>query len=473
MDIQDYLRILRTRWPIVITTTVLAVLVVLASAMVTTNMYQSSTRVFVYPQSRVASYAQLLNGGVAVERTLERLNLPMSKTELSSKITSRIVGGTMLVRVTVEDTDPDRAQAIANTVSEEGIALARELEKPDITTSPQQDTDSEASAPLGVSGPQPTLGFDASGTLIEPTPRVTLETPATAPTKIPTDTIANIPLAAVVGLLLGLALAVLRDRMDKTIKDSSAIEGLAGTDVVGAIPSDSELDGIVAFTQANSNSESAQEYRRLSANLQYRKSESHPRVTLFTTPRSNEGRDSTAANTALALAEAGHNVCLVEADLRSPTLARIFAVSNDVGLSDVLAGKIPLTAVQKTTEFERLTLVPAGPVASNPSHLLGSPATRTALDTLRAHFDYVVISAAPQLPVADATVLSALADGVLIVVSYGVTRRDDLARASAYLRTIGATILGVVVAAASEKVDAIAAENRDNHNVPADLASRS
>ncbi|RYE41941.1 MAG: polysaccharide biosynthesis tyrosine autokinase [Hyphomicrobiales bacterium] len=453
VDVQDYVRILRTRWHVIVASAAVAILVVLGASMMHTPTYETSTRLFVYPQSRVASYAQMLNGGVLVERTLDRLDLAMSKPELAAKIASSVIPGTMLVRVTVTDDDPDRAQEIANTLSEEFIALAQELEAtesgdswPPVGTRDGVGTSAEAQTALQVAAP------NGSTALIEPTPRVTLETPATTPTEVPTDRQANLTLAALVGLLLGVALAVLRDLMDKTVRDSKTAESLVGAELVGTIPFDRGRVGVIAFSASNTDSVITQEYRKLSANLQYRRSLS-PSVVVITSPVSGDGKAATAVNTALALAESGQDVCLVEADLRAPRLAETLGVREGGGLSDVLVGKSTLDEVLRETEYRGLTLLPAGDPPSNPSELIASSATRESLERLRLRYDFVIVAAPSVLPVADATVLGALSDGTLLVARQGGTSKGQLALAAESLNRVGANILGVVLTMTSETVD--------------------
>ena len=166
---------------------------------------------------------------------------------------------------------------------------------------------------------------------------------------------------------------------------------------------------------------------------------------VVTSSSPSEGKSTTAINIALALAEAEHNVVLVDGDLRRPRLAKYLDVLGSLGVSTVLSGAAPLTEVLQKTRFPRMTVLTAGPTPPNPSELLGSLAAEKMLSELRAQFDYVIIDSAPLLAVTDGAILAAKSDGALVVVRAGKTRRDQLAHAIGMLSDVGATLLGAVL----------------------------
>jgi len=168
-------------------------------------------------------------------------------------------------------------------------------------------------------------------------------------------------------------------------------------------------------------------------------------VIVVTSASPSEGKSITSINIALALAEADHNVVLVDGDLRRPRLAKYLDLLGSVGFSTVVSGAATVTEVLQSTQFPRLTVLASGPVPPNPSEILGSLAAKKLLTELSAQFDYVIIDSAPLLAVTDGALLAAEADGVLVVVRAGETKRDQLAHATESLRDVGASLLGTVL----------------------------
>ena len=139
-----------------------------------------------------------------------------------------------------------------------------------------------------------------------------------------------------------------------------------------------------------------------------------PRVIAITSAVPGEGKTTTAMNLAAVLAEAGHRVCLVEADLRRPTLASTLGLVADVGLTSVLIGKVPVEGALQNMG-RNLAVLTSGPVPPNPSELLASAQMAAVMRDLNSRYDAVIFDAAPTLPVADAAVLAAHCHGVLLV----------------------------------------------------------
>jgi receptor protein-tyrosine kinase len=252
-------------------------------------------------------------------------------------------------------------------------------------------------------------------------------------------------LGVVLGGLLGVGLALFRDRLDNTVKNQETAEQVTGTSVVGYIPLDKKLQGAPVLSFDTDNSGTAEAFRKLRTNLQFLAVDNPPRMIVVTSGSPSEGKTTTSLNIALALAESEHSVVLVDGDLRRPRLAKYLNVTGAVGFSTALFGGAPLDEVLQKTEFPRLTVLTAGTIPPNPSELLGSVAARKILDELRNRFDYVIIDSPPLLAVTDGLILAAQADGALVVVRAGQTKRDQLTHAIGMLNDVGATILGTVL----------------------------
>src|SRR5215813_9102276 len=169
-----------------------------------------------------------------------------------------------------------------------------------------------------------------------------------------------------------------------------------------------------------------------------------PRTIIVTSPSKGDGKSLTAANLALTMAqEFQQRVLLLDADLRRPSLHRLFGVSETPGLSDLLMGGATVDDALVSIRDHHLTLLPSGIIPMHPAELLGSTAMRRALDTLRGRFDRIVIDMPPVAPLADVAVASTLVDGVLMIVRAGVTPKPAIEAALSNLDT--SKVLGLVL----------------------------
>ncbi|WP_082544421.1 polysaccharide biosynthesis tyrosine autokinase [Rhodococcus sp. Leaf225] len=437
MEISDYVRILRARWIVIVLTTVIAAAASLVFSLVSTPVYEACTRLYVSTgsssssvtevyqgnlasQQRVASYTQLLGGESVAQRTIDSLGLSMSPSTLASKVRTTSSPDTVLIDTCVSDASATTARDLANGIGTTFVDFVDDLETPP-----------GGGAPLA---------------------QVSVVEPAQVPTgPISPKTTRNLALGVAVGLLLGIALAVIRDRLDNTIKDRTTLADLSGVPVVGVVPFDKTIKEEAALSFAESSSGTAEAFRELRTNLQFLEVDSPPRVIVVTSAVPAEGKTTTAVNLALVLAEAGHHVALIEGDLRRPRVSKYLGLVGSVGFSTVLSGQADVEEVLQPTKFHGVDVLASGPLPPNPSELLGSEAARTVMDTLRASFDYVVVDAPPLLPVTDASVITAHADGAIVVARHGHTKRDELTRALGNLTQVGAPILGVILTMAPSR----------------------
>ena len=198
------------------------------------------------------------------------------------------------------------------------------------------------------------------------------------------------------------------------------------------------------LTEDRSNSE-GEAFRKLRTNLAYIDVDSPPRVIVVTSPNQGDGKSTIAANVAAAIAVSGQPVVLVDADLRRPAIADALGLVEGVGLTDVLIGRVTKDeALQPVAAEPNLRVLPAGRTPPNPSELLGTQAMRTLVRDL-AEGALVIIDAPPLLPVTDAAVLAAVADGTLVVISAARTVDSDLGVALGHLEAVHGRALGIVM----------------------------
>lgn len=280
----------------------------------------------------------------------------------------------------------------------------------------------------------------------------------------------NILLSALLALIAGVGLVLFLDYINNKIESVEDIDRYMKLPALGVIPmlpntgkarrlltgvgngadNGKELapaaanNGQVILTQVEANSSMAESYRQLRTALLLSSAGHAPRTLLITSSQPAEGKTTTSVNTAISLAQTGAAVLIVDADLRRPRVHKMFGLKNNVGLSNFLAGEGELASLIQIA-MPNLYVLPVGPLPPNPAELLGSARMKTVVETLSSNFDYVVIDSPPVSSFADSLILSALVEGVIIVVKGGVTPREMAQRTKAHLQSVGAKILGVVI----------------------------
>jgi capsular exopolysaccharide synthesis family protein len=278
---------------------------------------------------------------------------------------------------------------------------------------------------------------------------VVLVTPAQTPTSPSSPKpVQDALLGLAAGFALGLAVAFLRDSLDDKLASKEAAEHIAGVPVLAMTPvvTSWRRRQPLVVAAAEPTSPAAESYRSLRTSLQFARQERQLRSIVVTSPGVSEGKTATLANLGVVFAQAGERVVLVSCDLRRPRIGEFFGVDEQAGLTSVLLGQRTLEeSVLPVPGFDRLSLLPSGPVPPNPAELLHSSRAQDVFTRLREHFDLVLIDSPPLLPVTDAAILSRHADATLMLVAAGQTRRGDLHRAVEKLDQVGATIVGIVL----------------------------
>lgn len=188
----------------------------------------------------------------------------------------------------------------------------------------------------------------------------------------------------------------------------------------------------------------AEAYRTLRTNIQYSSFDEEYRTIVVTSTEPGEGKTTTAGNLAVALAQGESTVLLIDADMRKPSMHKRFKISNEFGLSDVLLHKKTLEDVRHNHN-KNLVVLTSGKIPPNPAEMLASKAMEAFLKEMREHFDYIILDVPPLQAVTDAQVLSTKADGVLLVVKAGNTKKEDVANSVNSIKKVKGKVIGVVL----------------------------
>lgn len=283
---------------------------------------------------------------------------------------------------------------------------------------------------------------------LQNTPNVVQIEPATVPTSpIRPRTLVNTALAGVVGLMLAAGFVFLKEYLDDTLKTPEDIERLLELTTIGIIAQMKYADATKEelYVARQPRSPVSEAFRALRTNLEFAGVDEPIRTILITSPEPGEGKTTIAVNLAAIIAQGGKRVALVDADLRKPDMHRFLGISNRVGLSDVFRGRLKLqNAIQSWDDSEGLSVITSGSLPPNPAELLGSEKMIHILDELKSQEDVVVIDCPPSL-VADAQVLAAKVDAVLLIIYPGHTHIDSARATLDQLKRANAKVVGAVL----------------------------
>jgi succinoglycan biosynthesis transport protein ExoP len=278
----------------------------------------------------------------------------------------------------------------------------------------------------------------------------------------------NVGLAFMLSMVLAVSGVLVRERLDNTVRSVDDVENKLHVPALSIVPpvkafgSNGVLSAVKPFSLVgNSRKQNhpelllsshdpilAEVYHQLRVSLLLSADGADLRSLLVTSSLPSEGKTTTAINTAITLAKSGANVLLVDADLRRPSLHRLLEVNNGGGLSTALSNGMDsaeIFSLIKKTEVDRLSLLPSGPQVKDSAKLLDYEKLRQLITTLESQFTHVVIDSPPVVPFADAVILSAEVDGVLMVVQGGMSPQEIVVRSMKLLNDVDAVILGVVL----------------------------
>jgi succinoglycan biosynthesis transport protein ExoP len=271
----------------------------------------------------------------------------------------------------------------------------------------------------------------------------------------------NIALAFLVSLIAGICLAFLLDFLDDTVKSIDDVDRYIHLPALALIPARRSdrprLGGMATSPAGHSDSTAlamtddvrspiAESYRHLRTSLLLSSAGQPPKTILVTSSQPSEGKTTTAVNTAFMLAQTGADVLIIDCDLRRPRLHAHFEVPNTGGLTNLLSGDSDIDShLQSYARQPNLKILTSGPVPPNPAELLGSDEMRKLLAVLSTRFAHIIVDSPPTISFTDASILSTMVDGVVLVVHGGRSSRAVVRRAKQQLIDVGAHIFGVVL----------------------------
>lgn len=428
VDLRTYVGILTKHWLLILLTTIASTGIAMAVYFRTPPTYAATVQFYVstplpegtnaqsaaqFAQGRVNSYVEIMSSEELAKRIITATGVSLTPGQVASRVQATADVSTVLMTATVTDTVPERAKLIA-----QGVALTFGRLVDDLDNQGRKD----ALVVINI----------VSGPTLKPAP-------------VAPDLRLHLLLGVLVGLVGGAGYSVLREVLSTSIHSAGEAQQLLHLPVLGSIPRDSGARKGSLVLDERSLSLRAEAYRQVRTNLQFIDATQTADVILVTSAEPREGKSVTAINLALVLAELGRRTLLIDADMRKPMASEYLDVDNAIGLSNVLAGQVETDEAISEFGREHLLVLPSGSTPPNPSELLGSARMSSLLETLRPHFDHIVIDSPPVLPVTDAVVASAVVDAVVVVVAAGKTSRTAVQSAVASLRAVNAPLVGVLL----------------------------
>ncbi|MDN4475412.1 polysaccharide biosynthesis tyrosine autokinase [Demequina sp. SYSU T00192] len=430
MELQDYWRILRQYWILIIAFAAAGAATGLVFSALIEPSYAASSKVFVsttgtttvaelaqgntFTQQRVKTYADLVETSAVLDPVVEELGLDETSVSLRSHVSASTPLNTTVIDITATDGDPEFAAALATATARSLIDTVETIE----TTTPGEGSPvllsvvQEADVPAVPTSPRPKL---------------------------------NVALGLVLGLVAGATIALARAKFDTRIRNEREAQRITRATVLGGIPNDPTFRRRHLVVVDDPRSAASESFRILRANLQFLDADREARSFVVTSSVPSEGKSTTTVNLALAVAETDARVLVVEADLRLPKVSSYLGLEAEVGLTDVLVGNASLDDALQTWGANGLQVLAAGRIPPNPAELLASGRMQSLIRELDERFDVVLYDTPPVNPVADAAVLARLVGGALVIVATGSTTNYQLESAIGALKTVSAPVSGIVL----------------------------
>ena len=413
-------------------------------------------------------------------------HLGVTPAQFRARVSADAAANSTLVTVRVQDGDPQRAADLANDIATQlqhasgsvygQNGATQQFIQGQIAANQQQIQETQAE--IDTLTALPSLTTDQQGQLPALQGRIanlrlsyasllglagsaanaiTVVDPASPPDQPSSPRVLlNTLLAAIVGLLLALGVAFTMEYLDDTVKTSADVEDATGLATLGIVlkmkaeKGRSEIYRLATILYPRG--PAAEAYRTLRTNLEFASVDQPVRSLLVTSSIPSEGKTTTSCNLAVAFAQAGRNVILLDADLRKPGVHKLFDLPNPAGLTSLLrTDDVAIDDVAQATEQEHLRVITTGPLPPNPAELLASHRMQAVMERLAGAADLVIVDSPPLQAVTDAAILASITDGTLLVIDAGRTRRAAAGRGREALAKSGARVLGAALNRLSQR----------------------
>jgi capsular exopolysaccharide synthesis family protein len=426
VTIREFFGVLRARWRLVALCVLLALAAAAVTTMTATPVYEAQAQVYLATEKPASARTGERGGTYVITRTdlntyvvvltspsvmgplRERLGLP---ADAPINLTASVSDVTNVLEFTARSDDPRLAAEIANVA---GPVLAERAQR--------------FSPLLALSGQS-------------------VEADAIAPAPVPTRPVSpnaekNLMLGGLLGLILGVGAALIRQVSDTRVRGEDDVKRLSDRPILGTIPAIKSADASILSIETDPHGRHAESIRRLRTNILFVDVTTQGHSFVITSSNPGEGKTTTTINLAMAMADAGSRVLLIDGDLRNPSVAKALGIEGSVGLTTILLGRAtPQDVVHRWGE-STLHVLPAGQIPPNPSELLGSEAMSDLFDKLSQDYDFILVDSPPINPVIDAVLINKLTHGLIMVVASDRTKRRDLENALGSLSTVEVPVAG-------------------------------
>lgn len=424
LKLKDILKAVRKRYYIIVLlTAVITILTLVYSLYIVKPEYEAKTSIIIgnsyftdggkleyndlmLYQKLVKTYASIAKTVNVSEKTIKRLGLNLKSEELQNRISVIPEADTQIL--TIKVTGPNKEEA-ANTITALTSVFIEEAKE----FYPTDNIKVMDKVKLSMTPVKPNIRF-------------------------------NLEVAFFIGIILSLSLIGLIEQLDTTIKTEKDVETYLGLPALGVIPKlKGKIQRINLNTLSGPHFALTESFRSLRTNIDFISGYKNIKTITITSSMPNEGKSITTYMLAAMMALSSKKTLLVDCDLRKLTKNRLLKTSNQVGLTNVLAGKIELSNAICKSDIENLYFITAGVKSPNPAEIITTERMKEVINMLKKEFDYVIFDTPPLGVVTDAQILSQITDGCIMVVSSEASERDEVIKSKNLLQCVNATILGV------------------------------
>lgn len=364
-------------------------------------------------QKLVATYSQLVKSNKVIREVIKNTGTTIKENALRKAITVEAVKSTQLIEITVVSKEAEEAALLTNEIATVFIKQVKEI-------------------------------YHMENINVVDTAKVPEE-----PYNI--NIIKDVLIFAIIGIVISMNYVVVANLFDSTIKNKEIVEQKLGINVLSCIPKnmvDKQQKNSELITHELPKAPISETFRTLRTNLQFMRGNKKFQTILVTSSIPGEGKSWVSANMAVAFAQEGKKVIIVDADMRKGRMATIFKIDKKPGLSNYLSGIEESEFISnyiRPTNIENLSILPAGDVPPNPSELLVTQSTEQLIEELKNLYDIVIFDGTPCLLVTDATILARKVDATLLISAFKKTKIKDLEEVKKRIENVGGNVIGMVL----------------------------